>query len=238
MKCCLIPRPACKSVDDRFNWLCNMFTWIHWTEMLLKMVNFPWTIAIPRVSCSLWGPWCTCGWRSMFSGCCPRELASSWQTVKSWQLADARLDFDVFLLQDPTPFILGEAQRRPFGKQHMCKVSLQGFVKLFSFAYMWLLTSADKVGLEIKKRHLYKHFVENRFLLQAPIIVGLYSGAERLIHISAYSKVSDGTAGFHFWFYGRVACCLYREDRYHQRVILAVLMELQMVNAGSLRGWR
>ena len=30
--------------------------------------------------------------------------------VDSWVL---RLDFDIFLLQDPTPFVLGEAQRRP-----------------------------------------------------------------------------------------------------------------------------
>ena len=30
--------------------------------------------------------------------------------MDSWVL---RLDFDIFLLQDPTPFVLGEAQRRP-----------------------------------------------------------------------------------------------------------------------------
>eukprot|EP00435_Cladocopium_sp_Y103_P010688 s3966_g2.t1 len=41
------------------------------------------------------------------------------------------LDFDIFLLQDPTPFVLGEAQRRPSGKQNMCKVI--GFVQVLRF---------------------------------------------------------------------------------------------------------
>eukprot|EP00435_Cladocopium_sp_Y103_P011326 s3966_g2.t4 len=69
------------------------------------------------------------------------------------------LDFDIFLLQDPTPFVLGEAQR-------------SGTCDLF-------------------------------------------------------------VTCFHFWFFGRVTCCLYREDTYHQLVISAVLMELQMAHVLS-----
>jgi hypothetical protein len=68
----------------------------------------------------------------MFSGRCPS--AGKLESWKAGELADARLDFDVFLLQDPTPFVLGEAQRRPFGQENTRKVILKGFVKLRSFA--------------------------------------------------------------------------------------------------------
>ena len=243
--------PARKSVDDHFNWPCNM-TWNHetlqngdWNDgpsVTIVIVNQEcFTSKAMKQSspgCPAKGPWCTCGWRSMFSGRCPS--AGKLESWRAGELADARLDFDVFLLQDPTPFVLGEAQRRPFGQENMCKVILKGFVKLRSFADIWLLTSANKVGLVINKSHLYKHVLDAQdwFLLQTPIIVGLHSGAQRLIQVFAHSKLSDWTAGFHFWFYGRVTRCLYREDRYHRLVILAVLMELQMANAGSLRGWR
>ena len=93
--------PARKSVDDHFNWPCNM-TWNHetlhngdWNDgpsVTIVIVNqecFT-SKAIKRScpGCPAKGPWCTCGWRSMFSGRCPSAgKLENWKAGKleSWQ---------------------------------------------------------------------------------------------------------------------------------------------------------